>query len=101
MSAREPGSVREADMTAVAGESVNMQKTSAEAEMPIASASVSEDVNQPSTAAAQHAGTVTAAALLPQSVPSTSPSTSTETKRMCTKTVHMSVCLLQFLGLVF
>ena len=100
MSAREPGSVREADMTAVAGESVNMQKTSAEAEMPIASASVSEDVNQPSTAA-QHAGTVTAAALLPQSVPSTSPSTSTETKRMCTKTVPMSVCLLQFLGLVF
>jgi len=78
LSTREPGPVREAEMpVTVVGESVSIQKTSAEGEMPLASASVSE-----STATAQHAGTITATALLPQSVPSTSPSTSAESKGM-------------------
>jgi len=69
LSAREPGAAREVDVT----ESVNMQKTTAEGDIPLGSSSVSEAVNQSGTAAA-------AAAMLPQSVTSVSPSTSTETK---------------------
>jgi len=96
LSTREPGPVREAEMpVAVVGESVNIQKTSVEGEMPLASASVSEGVHQPSTATAQHAGTVTAAALLPQSVPSASPSTSAESKGMW---AHVNVPTVVFMS---
>ena len=78
LTAREPGAVREAEMTVAIGESVNVQKTSAEGEMPSVSPSVSEAVHQSGTATVQHASTAAAAALLSQSV--ASPSTSTETK---------------------
>ena len=75
LTARDPGIVREAEVTVTVGESVNVQKTSVEGETPLVSVSVSEAVHQSSTPTVQNAGTVTA-----QSVPSLSPSSSADTK---------------------
>ena len=72
LTARDPGIVREAEVTVTVGESVNVQKPSVEGETPLVSVSVSEAVHQSSTPTV---GTVTA-----QSVPSVSPSSSADTK---------------------
>jgi len=57
------------------GESVNIQKTSAEGDQLSVSPSVSEAVHQSGTATMQQSVSVTAAALQPQLVPSTSSET--------------------------
>jgi len=86
LTAREPGAVREVEMTVTMGESVNIQKSSADDDTPSVSPSVSEAVHQSGATTLQQASTVTATASS-QSVQSVSPSTSAETKG-----IH--VCLL-------
>ena len=59
---------------------MNIQTSSADDDTPSVSPSVSEAVNQSGATTLQQASTVSAAALLSQSVQSASPSTSAETK---------------------
>jgi len=93
LTAREPGAVREVEMTVAVGESVNIQKSSAEDDTPSVSPSVSESVHQSGATTLQQATTVTAAALLSQSVPSASPLTSAETKGIYVSLSAVAFCL--------